>query len=57
MQVPIRRIVVDDIPAELVRREVELRFTDSLWDIAERIRSSTLDWSLCRMRNARPKQK
>lgn len=56
-QVPIRRIVVDDIPAELARREVELRFTDSLWDIAERIRSSTLDWSLCRMKNARPKPK
>lgn len=55
-QVPIRRIVVSDIPAELMRREVELRFTDSLWDIAERIQSSTLDWSLCRMRNARPKQ-
>ena len=33
-QVPSRRIVVDDIPAELARLEVELSFTDSLWYIA-----------------------
>jgi len=36
----------------LMKRNVEIRIVDTLWEIAERIKDSTLNWSLCRMKNA-----
>ena len=55
-QIPIARHIVKDPMAELIRRKVELRITENLWNIAEAVRVSTLHWSLCRMKNAKPKE-
>ena len=54
-QVPIAKHKVVDIFSELMSKNVEIRVVDNLWDIADRIKSSTLNWSLCRMKNAKPK--
>ena len=53
-QYPIKRIVVTDLFAELLKRNVEIRIVDNLWEIADAVKLSTLKWSLCRMRNAAP---
>ena len=54
-QHPIARHRIDGLFGELIKRGVELRVTDNLWDIAEAVKKSTLNWSLCRMRNAKPR--
>lgn len=46
--------VCTDLPGELVRRGVEVRLTDRLWDVAAAVQGSSLNWSLCRMANALP---
>lgn len=46
--------VCRDLFGELVRRGVEVRLTDRLWDMAEAVQRSSLNWSLCRMSNALP---
>ncbi len=51
-QLPIGVHVFKDLFEELFRRNVELRVTDNLWDIADAVKASTLNWSLCRMANA-----
>ena len=55
VQRPIARHRVDDLFAELFSRGVELRVTDDLWGIGERVKASTLVWSLCRMGYAKPR--
>ena len=45
---------VDDVLNELLRHNVELRFTPSLWPLQEAVVASTLQFSCIRMRNARP---
>ncbi len=56
-QYPKRRIEVTGLFSELIRRNVEIRMVDYLWEMADAVRNSTLNWSLCRMANAalRPK--
>ena len=54
-QRPIAKHRVPDLFLELTNRNIEIRIVDNLWDIADRIKSSTLNWSLCRMKNAKPK--
>lgn len=49
---PIAERQVTDLLGELLRRNIELRFTPSLINIAEEVRRSTLNFSLIRMRNA-----
>ena len=44
-----------NLPAELAARNASLVVLDSLWDLADRIKTSTLDFSLIRMRNAGPR--
>ena len=51
-QIPTAVHVYTDLFGELFRRNVELRVTDNLWDIADAVKESTLNWSLCRMANA-----
>ncbi len=51
-QKPIGKTIVTDLFAELVRRQVELRIVDNLWDIADAVMASTLNWSLCRVADA-----
>ncbi|MBQ6863867.1 MAG: hypothetical protein IJO14_06490 [Clostridia bacterium] len=52
-QMPIAKYKIDDLFAELTARNIEIRITDNLWKIADEVRSSTLNWSLCRMGNAK----
>ena len=54
-QYPKKKYVLTDLFAELLERNVEIRITDNLWDIADAVKASTLNWSLCRMRNATPR--
>ena len=50
---PISVTPVTDIMAELLKRNVELRFTPSLIQLADAVSKSTLNFSLIRMRNAK----
>lgn len=54
-QYPKKKHVLTDLFAELLARKVEIRITDNLWDIADAVKTSTLNWSLCRMSNATPR--
>jgi len=47
--------VIDDAIAELRRREVDLRIENNLWPLRDAVASSTLMFSIIRMRNARPR--
>ncbi len=53
-QVPIGCQRIENLFAEQIRRNVEVRITRNLWKIAEEVKTSTLLWSLCRMRYAQP---
>jgi hypothetical protein len=52
---PVGVRTVGDLPAELAAREVRLLVLPSLWTLADRVKASTLDFSLIRMRNAGPR--
>jgi hypothetical protein len=54
--VPTRVQVVDDLLAALLGRGVELRFVPDLWSLRDAVVSSTLQFSLIRMRNALPRR-
>lgn len=54
-QVPIAKYQVSDLFSELIQRNVEIRITDNLWKIADEVKASTLNWSLCRMNNSKPR--
>ena len=56
-QKPIAKYQVSDLFAALFEQGVELRVVDTLWDIADAVQKSTLNWSLCRMANAQPRIK
>ena len=55
IQRPIEKFVITDLLMELIRRNVEIRFVDNLWSVADNVKSSTLNWSLCRMAFAQPR--
>lgn len=46
---------LDNLPAELFRRNVELRVMPSLWKLRDAVVSSSLQFSIIRMRNAGPR--
>lgn len=50
---PIDVITVDDIMNEHIIRKTEFRIMPSLWDLREAIINSTLNYSLCRLKNAK----
>ena len=52
--VPLRIEVFDNPLAEVLRREVEVRILPSLWSLRDAVVASSLQFSLIRMRNARP---
>lgn len=54
-QYPKGKYMLTDLFGELAKRNVEVRIVDNLWDIAEAVKTSTLNWSLCRMANAAPR--
>jgi hypothetical protein len=47
---------IDDLLAELLRRDVELRVTPTLWPLRDAVLASSLSFSFIRMRNARPRE-
>jgi hypothetical protein len=51
---PLSVLVVDDLLAEIVKRDVELRVLSTLKQLADEVSKSTLQFSIIRMRNARP---
>ena len=52
---PVRVEVLEDRVSELRRREAELRVVPNLWPLRDAIVASTLQFSIIRMRNARPR--
>lgn len=52
--VPVSVTRIDDVLGEMLRRNVELRLTPSLWPLQEAVVASTLQFSCIRMRNAQP---
>ncbi|WP_346064553.1 DUF6886 family protein [Lacrimispora amygdalina] len=54
-QKPIAKYTVNDLFEALLKRNVELRIIKNLWDISDKIKSTTLNWSICRMGYAQPR--
>lgn len=52
-ETPVSVTKIDDTFDELIKRSVEIRIIDELWTLGEDVQKSTLNWSLCRMRNAK----
>ena len=50
---PISEIKIDNLFEELFLRNAEVRIINNLWPLADRVKHSTLNWSLRRMRNAK----
>jgi hypothetical protein len=48
--------VIDDLIAELVKRNVELRILPTLWPLRDAVVASSLQFSIIRMRNAQPRE-
>ena len=48
-ETPVACHVVTALPAAIAQCGAELRLVDNLWPIADAVRASTLQWSLCRM--------
>jgi hypothetical protein len=51
---PLSEIKIDDVISALLEQDVELRVMASLWELREAVIHSTLQFSIIRMRNARP---
>lgn len=54
-QLPLACVRIEDVPGELLRRHVELRVVDNLWELHDAIRHTSFFWSMCRMKNALPR--
>ncbi len=54
-QKPKAKYVVNDLFRELVSRNIEIRIVDNLWNLADEVMQSTLDWSFCKMAFAQPR--
>jgi hypothetical protein len=55
-QTPINKIVINDPLGELMKRNIEVRFIDYLWDLSDEIQKSSFNWSMCKMGNAQKRQ-
>ena len=53
---PISVTTYDDLFGELFRRNVEIRIINNLWDLADKVKESTLKYSICDMANAQPRE-
>ena len=52
-QIPISVTKIDNLFDELFKRDIEVRILNNLWSLAEEVKKSTLNWSLCRMANSK----
>jgi hypothetical protein len=50
--VPVDEVMITDPITELLKRNIELRFSPNLTKLAEAVTRSSLNYSLIRMRNA-----
>jgi hypothetical protein len=55
-ELPINVRRVDDIFSELFKYNVELRVLPNLWGLSDAVSGSSLGFSICRMRNALPRE-
>ncbi len=55
-QYPKEKYICSDLFSELIKRNTEIRITDNLWNIADAVKHSTLNWSMIRMANAIPRR-
>jgi len=55
-QVPINKLQISDLFFELYKRNVEVRILNNLWDISDEIKTTSLNWSMCRMCFAKPRE-
>ncbi|MGL4336595.1 MAG: DUF6886 family protein [Turicibacter sp.] len=55
-QIPKAKYKLDHLFQELFSRQIEVRIVDNLWDICDEIKHSSLNWSMCRMGNAQPRE-
>ena len=53
--IPTKVDIIDDVLLELSKRSVEVRILDDLWLLHDAVASSTLAFSMIRMRNATPR--
>ena len=56
-QIPRLVRIITNLEAELEKYNTELKTVDNLWVIAEEIKNTTFNWSLCRMTFAKGKQR
>jgi len=54
-EIPISKTQYDDLLNELFRCKVEVRIIENLWDFADKIKNTTLQYSICDMANAQPR--
>jgi len=52
---PISLTVYSDLYAVIMNRNAEIRLVSNLWQLGDAVQKSTLKWSLCRMKNAKPR--
>ena len=55
LETPIRKIQIDDLFGELFKRNIEIRLLNNLWDFADAVKESTLNYSICDMALAQPR--
>ena len=55
VEVPVGITRIDNLFSVLFERNVEVRILPSLWHLHDNIKSSSLGFSMCRMRNALPR--
>jgi hypothetical protein len=54
-EIPIGVTAYDDLFAEQFKRNVEVRMLSSLWELGDAVKESSLQFSLCRMGYAKPR--
>ncbi len=56
IQVPIGMATINDLYAAIFERNAELRVLPNLWPLCKVVKSSSLGYSMCRMKNAIPER-
>jgi len=54
-EAPVSVTEIGDLFGALFERGAEVRLLGGLWNLADAVKESTLNWSLCRMANAAPR--
>lgn len=57
IEIPIRKIVYNDLFIELFNRNIEVRILPEIWRLCDEITKTSLNWSMCRMGNTQERKK